>query len=124
MILALTLCALSVVLSIINLHFYFKYDHHVIPSRAFKVTRFFLRLLGKQAYKTSDKVPNKDEVTSLQPEKALRGQSNRSIGSDAHVEQEVTWRVIAKVMDAFLFRVYIVVVVLFTVSFLGIIASN
>ena len=78
----------------------------------------------KQANKTSDNNgPNMEKTSSL--EIAQRGPNNhRSVDSDAHVEQEVTWKDISIVMDSFLFRVYIILVVLFSVIFIGLVGAN
>ena len=125
-ILTLSLCALSVVLSIIVLHLYFKRDHHVVPERARHATLFLARLMCKQANKTSDNNgKDMEKTSSFGAEIAQRRQNNhRSVGSDAHVEQEVTWKDISIVMDSFLFRVYIILVVLFSVIFIGLVGAN
>ncbi|XP_070187472.1 acetylcholine receptor subunit beta-type lev-1-like [Littorina saxatilis] len=115
-ILVLTLCSMSVVFSIISLNLYFREVDQPVPKRYRDVTRFVVRLLCKEEYykKQTFSTPvtklGSASLTDLRPSTRQRSE----VPEDAHDEQEVTWKMMSHVLDAFLLRAYIAVTALVT----------
>lgn len=116
MILVLCLCGVSVILCIVNLALYHRSELKPIPHRAQRLTRYFMRpCCSKRRLDNVDSLHDTDDKPPQQKVLAWGAEQDGCHDAD---DVEVTWKVMAEVMDAVFLRIYAVVVVVLTLLFL------